>query len=948
MSRAAGRSPLRIFNPREAPAEQLESTLVGRKEILEEILADLTRQASSASRQHWLIRGPRGIGKTHLMGVVYHRVKADRVLASAYLPIWLAETEGFEVYSAATLLLHVAAELAEELRATESHAAAQIDNALAASSAGGDDPALFDELAQLLISAANGHGRILLVLMENLDAILGAFPSRRAGGEAARLRSLLTHDRELLFLSTTPTRYLASLQDPGRPLFGQLRERTLRPLEEDEVGDLFRRLAQASGRAVAGGGVHSRLRRRVLHRLTGGNPRALVMAFGLLTGAPGAQAVVGELEALLDAQTAYFEARLARLAPRERAIVTSMALAPTNLTISEIARRTRLPLRPLSTQIKRMVEDGQLATALGSGGKGSVYELSDGLFRIWYQYRKGRRLLEPVVRFLAFWYDPEELEGAATELFRLADEEGYAATDGGGYVHLHVAEALRFARSPAGAAERQALWAACLLEVEEERRQDLRKRLEGIRARGGSPEALLRLFEEILAASSKGELTPATAAAVVLEVGRDLFDSRRFADSERLGQWASERAAEGGESAEELRGRALLHVGRSRAAAGRPGEALAVWEEVARRYRGREEVPLLALAARALCYGGEGLLELGRLDEALEMTREVVALFGQRQELPLAIMVARALPFCGYLLKVMGRLEDAVEQYDEVVRRYSGRQETPLMESVAVALFSRGLALRRLGGPRAAVEAYEAVAWRYGGRQEEKLAKWVARARYNRAEALADLGAWRESSEGFRELVVHTSTQQGIDIREVGARALLNCSTKPQLAHVAEELGHSLRTEGEDDPIRIAVALIGAVVSPTATPSEANECASEIRRLAAMQSEEVPLPAGFDLLLARGSLPWVEGCMSDLASDVLEPLGQEAHLYRLVAAVLAAEEPARGRASRPGDRRRRALARVPPELRVTVRERVAYLRNLRQKWRKVKEGSKGRAEVVRR
>ena len=77
---------------------------------------------------------------------------------------------------------------------------------------------------------------------------------------------------------------------------------------------------------------------------------AVVMAFSVVSASQSVQAMVDELHALLDAQTAYFEARLAQLAPRARTIVTKMALARENLTLREIALSTRLPERSLSTR----------------------------------------------------------------------------------------------------------------------------------------------------------------------------------------------------------------------------------------------------------------------------------------------------------------------------------------------------------------------------------------------------------------------------------------------------------------------------------------------------------------------------------------------------------------------------------------------------------------------
>jgi hypothetical protein len=459
----------RFYNPREASPEVLEAMLVGRQPIVDEILADLARQANAATRQHWLIRGPRGIGKTHLIGIVYHRLK-QHPLSEAYLPIWLAESEAYSVYSAAVLLLHVAQQLVVELQQSgDDSGEAALRARIAELEQGGDDPALFEELVQLLRDEARSRGKILLVLMENLDAALAGLPGRRGTGQVQRLRSLLSEDKEFLILSTTPTRYLAALLDPRQPLYGQLKERTLQPLTEEEVGQLLTRLAEVTGQPAKAGfegpEPEFRVRRRVLHRLTGGNPRAVVMAFSVLTGNPGVQAIVEEMSALLDAQTAYFEARLAQLAPRERAVVAAMATAPENLTLKEVAQRSRLPLRALSTQVKRLKEQGYLLPVAGEGGKGALYELGDGLFRLWYQYRKGMQILAPVVEFLALWHPLEELEKSLAEL-RPTEEESLLQRDLMRLVRLQIDAAVQLARSEAGRRRRDDLWRECAIGIQ--------------------------------------------------------------------------------------------------------------------------------------------------------------------------------------------------------------------------------------------------------------------------------------------------------------------------------------------------------------------------------------------------------------------------------------------------------------------------------------------------
>ena len=102
-----------LYNPRATPPEQLEAMLVGREPLLKELLANLQEQARGQTRQHWLIRGPRGMGKTHLTGIIHHRVSNDPKLSEAYLPLWLGEADVYEVYSPATLLERIAEGLIE-------------------------------------------------------------------------------------------------------------------------------------------------------------------------------------------------------------------------------------------------------------------------------------------------------------------------------------------------------------------------------------------------------------------------------------------------------------------------------------------------------------------------------------------------------------------------------------------------------------------------------------------------------------------------------------------------------------------------------------------------------------------------------------------------------------------------------------------------------------------
>jgi hypothetical protein len=446
-----------LYNPRDTKPEQLDALLTGRTALLDEILGNLREQTQGATRQHWLLRGQRGMGKTHLAGVIHYRVKQDPLLSQTYLPLWLGEADTYEVYSAATLLKTIGERLAEE---TKDPALLSRLNQVEGI---GDEEGYFQEMAELLSSEADHRHRVLLILMENLDALLGSFGPKERKEQTRQLRSVLLHNARFLFVSTTPTYYLNNpFDDPKEPLYAHLKERDLDHLTEPEAEQLLHKLAQTHPREGAEAfldGKDGRLRLRVIHRLTGGLPRSLVMAFTAIREATGIGSLVQELRALLDAQTAYFEARLSQLPARERAIVTTMALAPTNLTMKEIAARSHLPERTLSTLISRLEKEGHVQAAFRTGGKGSVYELSEGLFRLWYQYRKGRPVLEPLVEFLAYWYRVEELEGVVTALRQ--DTQTKNSTYAAELALLQAEEALRRASSEQGQQERARFWTEC-------------------------------------------------------------------------------------------------------------------------------------------------------------------------------------------------------------------------------------------------------------------------------------------------------------------------------------------------------------------------------------------------------------------------------------------------------------------------------------------------------
>jgi tetratricopeptide (TPR) repeat protein len=733
-----------VFNPRSSSQDTLEAMLVGRDGLIREILDDLRAQTTSETRQHWLLQGPRGMGKTHLAAILYYRVRGDAELSRAYLPVWLPETDAYQTVSAARLLGAIADQCAEELDAGggPGNGQALLDERSRVEKEEGDP---FDGLHEMLVRFATREGRTLLVLVENLDAMLSGFAPKERKFETRRFRALLLHSREFLFISTTPTHRLRGLSDPREPLYGHLRERTLRPLTEEEVGTLqetLRGFGLGQRQPMQSDDPNRLLRARVLHRLTGGIPRSVVMTCEAASGKSGVMGVVKDLLRFLDRQTAYFEARLRDLAPHERTIAMAMALEPENLALQDIARAARLPVRSLSTLVDRLGEAGMVAPVDGSGGKGALYKISDPLFRVWYQYRKGRQVIEPLVRFIALWLDERALASVQSDLDEECGDPAVAppVRDLARYASATVKAALEFGRSNTGQKE----WI-------------------GLRRPSGEPEAGIVEKEEqdpSRPKSTRGHPTlPAGEEERLEQLSKEADSAYESGHRERalavLDEVLQLCEHKGGKPADRHTCRALFNKGVTLGALGRSEEAIGVYDIVVRRFGKRKELPLAGQVARALFNKGVRLGALGRSEEAIGVYDIVVRRFGKRKELSLAEQVARALFNKGVRLGALGRSEEAIAVYDEVVRRFGAREELPLAEWVAKALVNKGASLAAIGRTKDAAEVLAQVVKRYGLRQDPSLAESCMRACVLRglAEAVtAPLRGKRSVDEGLRQV----------------------------------------------------------------------------------------------------------------------------------------------------------------------------------------------------
>jgi chromosomal replication initiation ATPase DnaA len=81
------------FTPSMMPPATLEAMLVQREPVLNRAVQHVVDSLTSGGRHHALFVGPRGIGKTHLISLLHHRLMQAPIVADKAIVLWMREEE---------------------------------------------------------------------------------------------------------------------------------------------------------------------------------------------------------------------------------------------------------------------------------------------------------------------------------------------------------------------------------------------------------------------------------------------------------------------------------------------------------------------------------------------------------------------------------------------------------------------------------------------------------------------------------------------------------------------------------------------------------------------------------------------------------------------------------------------------------------------------------------
>jgi tetratricopeptide (TPR) repeat protein/energy-coupling factor transporter ATP-binding protein EcfA2 len=413
-------------------------------------LKKIAASATSKEKHFILLVGPRGVGKTHFVELLHHRLTTAPAgrKARAHLKIAFLNEEEWGVASLLDLLMRILATLAKN----DATLGSRIDGIYSLHER---DPARALEAAQALLVEHVGDGTLLLIC-ENLKDL---FDGLGAEGQK-RWRAFIQEHPFWTILATAPMLF-SGVQLQSSAFYGFFTIRKLDRLEFEGALDLLKRKAEHEGDPELTAKLDTpvgRARARAIHHLAGGSPRVYVIMSDFLMHQSLDQ-LAPPFMRMVDDLTPYYQDRVRLLAPQQRKLVEFLAHERRPLVVKDIAKRCLMSQQTAAKQLGELVGLGFVQRT--PVGRKTYCELAEPLMRICFEVKDRRtEHIELFVEFLRRWFTVSELrsryEGLKAEpptcrpFERCHLEVAIAQSEQDGQQPVHqalAAEALRLLRT---------------------------------------------------------------------------------------------------------------------------------------------------------------------------------------------------------------------------------------------------------------------------------------------------------------------------------------------------------------------------------------------------------------------------------------------------------------------------------------------------------------------
>ncbi|MCU0287780.1 MAG: ATPase [Acidobacteria bacterium] len=414
-----------IYNPLNQTEEEALKNFVVRQKEFHSIFNDIKGSTMVHPEPHYIIQGQRGQGKTTLLLKLYYEIRRDEQLNRFIIPIIFKE-EQYHIGSLFDLWAHTA-EILEE----EDPGFVGLYEAI---------DAVYDsrdaelEAFKMLENALREKKKKLVLLLDNIGQLLAKLEER----EHHRLREILLTCAEIRIIGASAV-VLEYTFDYSKPFYELFRIITLEGLTEPDTITLLLNLGEHYGQESIKRIVANEPGRiETLRRLTAGVPRTIILLFEIFVDHENGSAFQ-DLEFVLDRVSPLYKHRMDDLSPQQQKIVDAIAMNWDAMGVKEIAVKTRLESKAVSSHLK-LLEKNRIIHKVKTSTKNYYYQVTERFFNIWYLMRYGKRRgknrVQWLVNFLQDWCSREELIARlyvneyknykkAEEYYRMAVEKGH-------------------------------------------------------------------------------------------------------------------------------------------------------------------------------------------------------------------------------------------------------------------------------------------------------------------------------------------------------------------------------------------------------------------------------------------------------------------------------------------------------------------------------------------
>lgn len=359
-----------LYTPSILAPETLQAMFVKRDALLASLNKKHKSSVLEPSKHFSLIVGPRGMGKTHLISMLYHQLNQDSELKDAMLLVWLREEE-WGISSYLDLLMQILRNIKDSHNTINSSINDTIIDALYEQNLT-DAEYQVEILIESLLT-----DKVLVLLAENLNLI---FDGLGTDGQE-KLRAFIQNTGKVSIVAATQSLF-SSVTSRSKPFYGFFTVTHLEKFALEDAIQLLINIAkrdnnQALVEALNTDEGQSRI--RALHHLAGGSPRIYVL-FSQFIQADTLEEFTEPMMKMLDELTPYYQAKMLDLSVQQRKLIMFLYRESGAVTVQALAKKNHISPQTASSQLKKLKAAGFVEST--QYGRQSYYEIAEPLLRM--------------------------------------------------------------------------------------------------------------------------------------------------------------------------------------------------------------------------------------------------------------------------------------------------------------------------------------------------------------------------------------------------------------------------------------------------------------------------------------------------------------------------------------------------------------------------------------